>query len=300
MSRDRDFFFEKEVCAHNDAKMVIIPVPFEMTTSYQKGTKHGPREILLASRFIEDYDIETKSVPRLNEIFTLEPLKFENCNTDKAIEKIKNTVKSEIAGGRFPIVLGGEHSISAGGFKGIRSVIPDTGVVQLDAHADLRNSYEGDRLSHACVMRRIREITKATLSVGIRSYCEDEAKYIDQEKPDIIFADEFINEEKAISNFAAVLETLPENIFITVDVDVFDPSILPHTGTPEPGGLNWYQITSILKSLFCKKTVVGVDVVEFMPRNGSEASNFLVSKLVYKLITYYSKYGREKFSNLVG
>lgn len=293
MSMKVEHFLDIKDCKHQDAKVVIIPVPIEKTTSYQKGTINGPNAIIEASPNLEDYDIETNSTLMNYGIFTKKSLPYEKLTLIDSLKEIEEEVSSEIRTGHFPVVLGGEHSLSYGVFKGIFSEEKDIAVIHFDAHTDLREQYEDNNYSHACVMKRIRDLTVNTLSVGIRSMCEDEARYISSVQVPIIFADEFLNEAKALASFEEELKKLPDNVFVTFDVDVFDPSIIPQTGTPEPGGLNWYQVTTMLRKIFEQKKVFAVDIVEFMPNSVEKSSDFTIAKLVYKIITYYKMFGKK-------
>jgi len=286
MSAKGTMFFDINNCKREEAEISIISAPLEKTTSYQKGTSVAPKSILEASFQLEDYDIETRSCPFGDKIYNAPEIDFNNLDMRNSILKIEELVTSETKRGVFPLVLGGEHSISVGVFKGLKNTYNELGVVHFDAHGDLRNSYEEEPLSHACVLRRIRELTKHTLSVGIRSICSEEVEYIEREKPSIVYAHEFIDFDGALLKFNSLLRQLPEKLFITFDVDVFDPSVIAHTGTPEPGGLSWYQILSLLKLVFKEKKVVGADIVELMPRDNSKESDFTIAKLVGKMIAY--------------
>ena len=286
-------------CLHERAGVVVIPAPLEMTTSYQKGTGKGPFEIINASSNLEEYDLETKSVPCAVGIHTRSALDFRGLNLPASLEVIENSVAQELDSHHFPVVIGGEHSISIGVFRAIHGIFGEAGVVHFDAHADLRDSYEGEPNSHACVLRRLRDLSSKTLSVGVRSLSEEEARYVDREKPGLIYAEDFLNEELAVHDFENHLKSLPEAVFVTFDVDVFDLSFLPHTGTPEPGGLSWYQCLRLLRIVFETKVVVGIDVVEFMPAGDFSCSAFMISKLIYKMIAYHRSFGHGAFRSII-
>jgi agmatinase len=249
-----------------EAKIAILPVPFESTTSYKKGTKNGPREIIKASNELYLYDPELKIEPYKIGITTLKEIKIL-----KQLEKLKTE--------KFVIALGGEHTISYPLIK--RLPQKELSILQIDAHADLKDEFDGSKLSHACVMRRISEFNKNITQVGIRALDKDEADYIKKYKINTFFAHEKFNIKK-------ILKTLKKNVYVTIDLDGFDPSIIPDVGTPEPAGLQFKQVTDLLKEVFKHRNVVGADVVELCPTKNSELSAYSSAKLVYKLIGNYS------------
>ncbi|MFQ5952890.1 MAG: agmatinase, partial [Candidatus Omnitrophota bacterium] len=207
----------------------------------------------------------------------------------KAPEKMVGEVESEVSklidAGKFVVVLGGEHSVSIGSIKAHCSKFENISVLQLDAHSDLRDEYEGSKFSHACVMARVKEICPA-VQVGIRSMCAEEKEKTDLDSENIFFAKDLISTEEWISR---VIGRLSLNVYVTIDLDIFDPAIMPSTGTPEPGGLAWYPVLQLLRSLSENKNVVGFDVVELCPSEQNKAPNFLAAKLVYKFLSYVFK-----------
>ena len=261
-----------------DSRVAILPVPFEATVTYGKGTKKGPPAILSASQKVELYDQELDKEPYKIGVATLPILKG---NIRNIQPKIESEISILLDKGKFPIMLGGEHSISVGAVKACKNKYADLSVLQLDAHADLREDYNGSKFSHACVMRRVREICPA-VAAGIRSLSQEEMDFArgSGQIKKIFWADRLDIEK--------ILAGLSSHVYITVDIDVFDPAEVPATGTPEPGGLNWYKVLEILKVVFRSKKVVGCDLVELAPIKGQHASEFLAAKLVYKLIGYYS------------
>jgi N1-aminopropylagmatine ureohydrolase len=267
-----------------DARVVILPVPYESTVSYGKGTSKAPQAIIDASAYVETYDRETNAEPFDVGISTSAPLPVEGAAPAELAHKLEEAVSVILNDGKYPLILGGEHSITPPSVKAVRAKYDDLTVVQLDAHADLRDEYEGERLSHACAMARSREICPA-VQVGIRSYSKEESELISVEKLPVFCAADIHRDPDWINEAIAAIDS--ENVFITLDVDVFDGSILPATGTPEPGGLDWRQVTSFLAMLFSKKRVVGLDIVELAPIDRFHAYDFMIAKLAYKCIAYW-------------
>jgi agmatinase len=266
---------------YEDSKVVIIPVPYEKTTTYIKGTSKGPEAIIDASKNMELYDEEIDYVTAKIGIFTLNPIETEY-PPEEMFKRIKEKCSEVLKDNKFPVVIGGEHSISFGFFLALKEKYHDISVLQLDAHADLRDVYNNSKYNHACVMRRIREFCDKTVQVGIRSLSFEESKFIKKNKCKIFWAKDIYKK----INYEEILNALGENVFITIDVDVFDPSLIPSTGTPEPGGLGWYEVLGLLKEVAKNKNIVGFDVVELCPNPENKSPDFLVAKLIYKLIGY--------------
>lgn len=259
----------------NRARVAILPIPFERTTTYLKGTRRGPKAIIEASSKVELYDEELRVEPYKIGMTTLDPLRPSKNNL---VEDVYQASLRFLKKGKFLVSLGGEHPISIGLVKAHKELFPNLSVLQLDAHADLRESYLGSRYNHACTMARIKEICPY-VGVGIRSLSIEEAERIPKEGVKIIYAQE-------ISEEGSWLSDLSEQVYLTIDLDVLDPSIMPSVGTPEPGGMGWYQILSIIRRLAQKKRVVGFDVVELCPQKSNKAPDFLAARLVYKIIGY--------------
>jgi len=260
------------------ARYVVLSSPYEGTVSYGTGTKKGPNAIIEASRQVETYDIELARDFAECGIYTADELEVSHSSPEKNCGYVQEAVASVLADGKVPILLGGEHSVSVGAFDAIaaRKGAEGVSVLHLDAHADMRDEYEGTACNHACAMRRCREKLHA-VSVGIRSYSLEEAEEIKKKKYDI-FGVEF--------DEAKVLGKLRKDVYITIDLDAFDPSECPAVGTPEPGGLRWKQTLSLLKKVCETRRVIGFDVVELAPIPGQHGSDFLAARLVYKLICY--------------
>ncbi len=276
-------FLDKEVAAtdYRSAGVVIIPLPFEQTTSYIRGAGRGPEAILEASPFLEFYDEELDCQPYRVAIFTEKTPQFRG-DFGRDFSLITQRFSSVLRDKKFPVGLGGEHSISAPIVRAFAEVYEELSVLQLDAHSDLRDEYEGTPYSHACVMRRIFEQGVHFVQVGIRSQCRDEAEFIKSSHIDTFFAHQL----KIERDTPQIIDRLKQNVYITIDVDFFDPSIMPATGTPEPGGFLWYETLHFLRDVFKQKNVVGFDVVELSPINGLAHPDFTAAKLIYKLIGY--------------
>jgi len=262
------------------ARYVVLSSPYEGTVSYGTGTKKGPAAIIDASRQVETYDIETVRDFAECGIYTADELEVSHSSPEKNCEYVQEAVEAVLAEGNVPILLGGEHSVSVGAFNAIAKQFgakaKDVSVLHLDAHADMRDEYEGTACNHACAMRRCREKLHA-VSVGIRSYSKEEAQEIKRQKCDI-FGAEFDESD--------VLKKLRKDVYISIDLDAFDPSECPGVGTPEPGGMRWKHAISLLKKVCENRRVIGFDVVELAPIPGQHVSDFLAARLIYKLICY--------------
>jgi agmatinase len=268
-----------EYSAAEYAKVVLIPVPYDRTSTWMKGADKGPSAIIEASTHMELYDIETDSEVYKKGIFTAEPENYPELPEDM-VDKVAEQVQKYLENGKFVVVVGGEHSVSLGPVKAHIKNYTDITVLQLDAHSDLRDEYNGSKYNHACVMARIVELCPV-VQVGIRSMDTSEKKTLD--KNHVIFASEISTNKNWIEK---VLPKLSKNVYLTVDLDVFDPSIMASTGTPEPGGLFWYDVLRLLRAVFEEKNVVGFDVVELCPEQSNKAPDFLAAKLIYKLLSY--------------
>ncbi|KAF0133426.1 MAG: agmatinase [Candidatus Saganbacteria bacterium] len=266
---------EPEYSRYNTSKFVVVPCPHETSTSYGKGTKNGPQAILNASYNIENFDEELKfETYKKAGIHTMTP-----CSAGRLPSTINKILKDK----KTPIVLGGEHSITPYAVEAVFSNFPKLSVLQFDAHADLRDKYHGNKNSHACAMRRTLEICPV-VQVGIRNISPEEYEFAQKSGQinNMHFANQLESVEKAIAQ-------LSEYVYITFDVDAFDSSVMPSTGTPEPGGFFWYEVLNILKLVAKNKKVVAADFVELMPIKGFSAPDFTVAKLIYKLMGYLSR-----------
>lgn len=263
---------------YNRAFAVILPVPFDRTSTWIKGADKGPKAIIEASRYLEFYDIETDREVLDKGIYTAEPVRA--ASSSGMIKKTGSAVSQYLKDNKLVVTLGGEHSVSIGVINAFSGRYDDLSILHLDAHADSRDSYEGSRYNHACVMARARESVQNIVSVGIRSMDASERPGIDGKR--FFFANEIHDSDKWIDKAAGLLTG---HVYITIDLDVFDPGIMPSTGTPEPGGLGWYQVLKLLRTVSMSKRIVGFDVVELCPSD-NKAPDFLAAKLVYTLLSY--------------
>jgi len=280
MNKNKTFAgISDEFALANQSKIVLIPVPFDGTSTWQKGADKGFEAFLEASENMELYDIETDTEVYRQGIFIAEAI-AEKENPEKMVQAVHQTVKEFILRKKFVTVFGGEHSVSIGTIRAFNEAFEDLTVLHLDAHADLRKTYEGSPYNHACAVHEASQQTNL-IQVGIRSMDLSEKSYMDLDK--VYFAHEMIEDDFWMDN---ALEQMTENVFVTFDLDVLDPSIMPSTGTPEPGGLYWNETLAFLKKVFYSKNVVGFDIVELCPNAHNKAPDFLAAKLYYKLLSY--------------
>ena len=278
---------EKEYSNYKDSEIVIVSAPLEKTVSYGKGTGRGPEEILKASHYVEFYDEEQKRELCFEKgICTLEPLNLQKLSIEKSLDKIYKEVASHIDAGKFTVTLGGEHSLSTAPIMAHYERFPELSVLQFDAHSDLRESYEGSKYSHASVMARVAEFNPDIVQVGIRAQCKDEAEFRKAKGIKTFYSREIRLGMYGENWQEIVANNLKKNVYITFDVDGFDPSFMPATGTPEPGGLFWDEVMNLLKIVGQEKNIVGFDVVELAPDKFHTSSNFVAAKLVYKMLNY--------------
>ncbi len=288
----KQFIGSEAQTTYTEAKAVILPIPYEATTTYRKGCEHGPAAIIEASDQLEAYDDELQQETCLTTgIYTHDAIadtrKKPNLTAEEMLEVTTKTVSDLLQDGKFVIALGGEHAITEGVVRAYHQLLSESfTVVQIDAHGDMRHSYEGSIYNHACVMRRVLDMGLPTLPVGIRSICREEAELIKAQQIPVIWARDIYYDPDWIKKALAKITT--EKVFITIDLDGLDPSLLPGVGTPEPGGLNWYELTQFLKEVFVNHQVIGCDVMELAPLSDSVVSQFTAAKLVYKLIGYLS------------
>ena len=277
---------ETEVCTYEDCRVAILPIPYEGTVSYGGGTSKGPAALLEASANLEYYDEELDQDTCNIGIHTLPTV--ESAPTPaEMMDKIREAASKPVKEGKFLCAIGGEHSVTRGVLDAlVESYGKDFGVLQLDAHADLRDKYDESPHSHACIMRRVHDMGLPYAQTGIRSMSREEADFVKENKRKIFFARDIQGETAWMDE---ILKSLPDKVFITIDIDCLDPSIMPSTGTPEPGGLDWHTTTAFLKKVAQKKEVIGFDLVELAPIEGLSAPDFLAAKLVYRLLGYIFK-----------
>jgi agmatinase len=273
-----------------DSKVVIVPFPLEITTTYKKGTREGPLSILLASYNLELYDEEIDDIPAEIGIYTFPDFFLPLGDLRKSLLNIEMIVKNILEKNKFPIFLGGEHTITKGILRAYLSMGYNFSVLHFDAHSDLREEYEGTEDSHACALREASEKLNI-VQVGIRSLSKEEREYIKGKANIKVFWDFDIHTKDFDNVIRDILTSVKEeNVYITFDFDVFNPSEMPATGTPEPGGLSWYEVLSILREVFKNKKIIGMDFVEFSPIPGLVYPDYLAARLIYKIIGYHKKH----------
>jgi len=267
-----------ELSGYDDAKVVVLPIPYDLSLSYGAGARLGPQAIIAASRQVETYDFDLGLDPSEIGIATLAEVEQVVSSAEDMQKAIYSACKEQLANGKYVLSLGGEHSITAALVKAHCEKYGKLSVVQIDAHSDLRDSYQGSPYSHACVMSRVAEMAPF-VSIGIRSFSgsENERKY----RNNIIHPKDLRKNPQILEK---LLAGLSENVYITVDLDGLDPSVIPAVGTPEPGGLNWDEAMEIINVVASMKKIVGADVVELSPRPGLEYADFAAAKLAYKII----------------
>lgn len=281
---------EEKYSSYENSRIVVLPVPYEYTTSYGHGAAKGPEAIIEASHYVEFYDEEFNSEICFDYgIATLYPLNFHGKKDEEALKIIEKTVDELLDDNKIVVTLGGEHTISIAPIKSHFKKYPDMCILHFDAHSDLRESYEDNPYSHASFMARVAEFfeTNKITQVGIRAQCKEEAEFIKQNKINTFYAWQ-IRRRKFGENWQkAVVDTLSENVYVTFDVDCFDPAIMPSTGTPEPNGLSYDEVLDILDEMLRQgKKIIGFDVVEFAPIEGLHHPNLTAARLTYKLMHY--------------
>lgn len=276
---------------YQTARVVILPIPYEATTTYRRGCENGPAALLEASHQLECYDEELDRETCYDVgIYTNPPIAdtrhHQKISSLEMLEVTQKAVQQLIAEDKFVIALGGEHSITAGIVEAYRQAYTDEPftVIQIDAHGDLRHEYEGSIHNHACVMRRIVEMNLPTLQIGIRAICKEEADLIKEKQLAVFRAREIATQSDWMERAIASIKT--KRVFLTIDLDGIDPTLIPGVGTPEPGGLNWYSLTAFLRRVFASHQVIGCDIMELAPIVDSVVSEFTAAKLTYKLIGY--------------
>ena len=264
---------------YETAAIAILPVPYDGTSTWMKGADSGPEAILDASVNLEFYDIETDSEVYKKGIATLEPV-LTNSSPEAMADEVQHRIEAILTDGKFPVLIGGEHSVSIGAFRAVAKHYPDFSILQLDAHSDMRDEYEGSSHNHACVMARAKELTENITQVGIRSSAIEEKKNI---RPDRIFYAHLLKDDK--DWMQKVYAQLGKQVYITIDLDVLDPAYMPSTGTPEPDGLTYREVINLLKIISMEHHIIGLDVVELCPHHENKAPDFLAAKLIYQFLS---------------
>ena len=276
---------EKELFSYETSNIVIQSAPYEHTSSYLSGSDKGPEEIINASHFVEFYDEELdQETYNMCGLCTLKPIELGSEVDGEAVDIIKTSTSHHIANDKFVVSLGAEHTVTLGFFKAHHAKYPEAGILQIDAHSDLRDSYEGNPYSHASVMARIHDLGVSIYQVGIRAQCKEESVLI---KSSPTIHTWYAHAIHSNTNWQDdVLKALPESIYLTIDADGFDPSVMPAVGTAEPGGLKWFETLSFLKKVCREKEVIGFDIVECAPKEGEILTQFNLAKLLYKILGY--------------
>ena len=265
------------------ARVTVIPAPYDGTSSYKTGARDGPKAIISASRHLEDYDQELERDVSLVGIHTMPEIVPDFGCPEAMIERVRRSVLQVAADGKLVALLGGEHTVAIGAAQALKEVHPDLSVLYLDAHADLRDQYMGTSSGHASVARRMHGVCPL-VEVGVRSLSAEESDFIRDAGIPVFYWTPPIPEMSQLAR--SVLRSLSAHVYISLDLDVFDPSIMPAVGTPEPGGMGWYEVIGLLKAVCEERQIVGFDITELSPAEGPEACAFTAAKLAYKLIGY--------------
>ncbi|HUP01317.1 MAG TPA: agmatinase [Gemmatimonadota bacterium] len=273
-----------EETAYEGAAGVVVPVPYERTVSYGAGAAKGPAAILAASAYVELYDEVLREEPwQTGGIHTAEPVAAGDEEPPVFLDRLRGAAAGLFADGKFPVFLGGEHTITCGPLRAARDAFDDLSVLQLDAHADLRDEYEGTIWSHACVMRRVFDLGIPAVPVGIRAVSIGEAEFIREHDLPVFWSHRIAHGDEWMET---ALTALSDTVYLTFDIDYFDPSLMPATGTPEPGGGFWHETLRFLGRVFMQKRVIGMDVVELAPVAGLHAPDFVAARLVHRCLGY--------------
>ncbi|PYQ11487.1 MAG: agmatinase [Acidobacteria bacterium] len=265
------------------ARAVILPIPYDRTTTYGKGAARGPAALISASCSLELYDEELAVETFTLGVHTAPPVSGNEDPPERMVKAVEAAAGKYLDMGKLVVTVGGEHSITFGAVAAYHRLHPELTVVQLDAHGDMRDEYEGSKHNHACVMRRIRDMKIRTVGIGIRSLCLEEVDYLTRH-PSILISGRRVEEGREW--FEEALREVGEKVYVTVDVDYFDPALVPGTGTPEPGGGDWYTTLAFLRALSRRSRIVGFDIMELAPIPGQPASDFLAAKLLYRMLGY--------------
>lgn len=262
------------------ARAVVVPVPYDSTSEWRSGSRHGPQAIIDASQYLELYDLELDRDIYEVGICTLPQVEPLMSSPQDMIDRVSQVTKWLVEKQKFVVLLGGEHSLSLGAVRAFKEKFPGLSVLQLDAHADLRDEYLGTRYGQACVMRRILELCPIS-QFGVRSLSHEEKQFLTQSKMEPFYMSDLASSTSCADRMVGALS---EHVYITIDVDVLDPSIMPAVGTPEPDGMSWRQVLNVVEAVALQRHVVGFDLMEFCPAEGPGACAFLLAKLAYKLI----------------
>lgn len=264
---------------YKTSRIIIVPVPYDATSTWMRGADRGPEAIMDASQNLEFYDVETGTEAHLHGIYTIDPV-TEKSSPESLVKAVHEKISQLLQEGKFPVIVGGNHTVTIGAAGAFAGHYDDLTVLQLDAHADLRQEYDGSVFNHACAMARVRESSRL-VQTGIRSMSAEEKQFVDSDR--MFFAHQLYADK---SLYSQAIEKLTRNVYITIDLDVFDPSLIPSTGTPEPGGPEYYEVMHFLREVARKRNVVGFDVVELCPSPSNKAPDFVAAKIIYQLLSY--------------
>lgn len=273
---------ENKYSSWDKSRIAILPVAYDLTTSYKSGASAGPKAIIDASRYLETYDDETEKEVYKFGIYTAKEIKQTGAKPESIINKVEKETISILKAGKFPVILGGEHSVTLGPVRAYKKIFKNFSVLQLDAHRDMRDSFQGSKYSHACIAKRIVELTGLS-QIGVRSMSKEESGKSNNNLK-TFFMKDMVNNRAWVDEVINSLDN--DRVYVTIDMDAFDPSIMPSVGTPEPGGMEWYETLVLFKRLSQKKEVIGFDAVELSPMPGNVSPDFLAAKLIYKFLSY--------------
>jgi agmatinase len=280
-------FLDLKFLPVKEAEAVILPIPYEATTTYGSGTREAPEAILAASRQVELWDEEGGWDPSTSvRLATASPVTTEVSGPQAMLDKIRKTVQSWVAQGKVVLTLGGEHTITLALVQAVQTKYPDLQVVALDAHADLRESYDGSKLSHACALKRVYDLGRPLTILGVRSFSQEESQLLWVAPRFKMFKARDLHSPEGWEKALEHLKSLSGPVYITIDADVFDPGVMPGVGTPEPGGLSYYQVLTLLKTVAQRGPIVGLDLVELTPIPGHRVSEFTAARVLYKALGY--------------
>lgn len=276
---------EEEYSSLKKSKVVIMQVPYDKTATYLKGTVNGPRAIIEASKKMELFDEELNQETYKIGIHTMDPLPVEELSPEAMVEKVYSSTAEVLKSNKFPVILGGEHSLSIGSVKAFKEAYPNLSVLHLDAHYDMRDEYFGSKFNHGCVARRISEMCPI-VQTGTRSLSKEEKDFLATQANGRIKTINVYDILEMPLWKDVISNNLSEHVYVSIDLDVFDPSLMPAVGTPEPGGIGWYETLDLLREVSKDKKIVGFDIVELCPIQGQVSSDFLAAKLIYRLLGY--------------
>jgi len=283
-------FLDLPFCPVKEAEAVVLPIPYEATVTFGGGTREGPEALLAASRQVELWDEELHfDASAQVRLATASPITPEVSGPQAMLDKIRRLAQGWVSQGKLILAVGGEHTITVALVQAVQTRYPDFSVVALDAHADMRESYDGSKLSHACVLRRVYELGRPLTILGVRSYSLEEDQLMQVAPRFTMFSARDLHTPEGWEKALEHLQKLPGPVYLTIDLDALDPGIMPGVGTPEPGGLSYYQVLAVMRTLARRGPIVGVDLTELAPIPGQRVSEFTAARLLYKAVGYIYK-----------